>query len=226
MPERARKLIFLGAVIFALILLDKPFFGFKESFTASLGETLQKFFPNYELRERIRELEQENENLKLTVFNMSIQGENKIKVYSSYPFNDKSQIYIAAGEDRNIKVGDLATYGQGILVGKVIRVLQDASIIQTIFDPDWKMAVRVGDREVDALFSGGNELTLSLISKDAPLKPGDLVITASRDLVYGLEAGRIKTVEEISATPFKKAVLEPSFKLSELKDVKISKISH
>ncbi len=94
-------------------------------------------------------------------------------------------------------------------------------MVDTIFDPDWEIAVRIGEKQVDALFHGGNKLKVGLIPSDADISVGQMVMTSGSGLPYGLEIGKIKEIKTFAGNPFKEAVVEPAIRLSELKDVEI-----
>jgi len=210
-------LIALVAVfVYSRPVIDAKFFG------ASLVGGFAGYFSNdNELRNRIAELEKENEDLKVQIFNQNIAIENSVKVYSSYPFNGKKDIVIAAGTDKGVKKDNVITSGKNVLVGKVKEVLDSSSVVNTIFDPDWEIAVRIGEKQVDALFHGGNELKVGLIPSDADISVGQMVMTSGSGLPYGLEIGKIKEIKTFAGNPFKEAVVEPKIRLSELKDVEI-----
>lgn len=208
--------VLLGAVIYDRSFSDSKFF-----LSSAISHFFDGFTPTALLEGKIAALEEENENLRLQIFNQSIFVKDKVRVYSSYPFNTKKEIVIAGGADRGVNEGDVVTYGGGILVGYVSQVSPRSSIVKTVFDPGLQMPVRVGKSETDALFTGGNELTLSLIPESAQISLNDIVLTASRNLPYGLEVGRIKTIEDVKGTQFKKAVVESSFNLQDLKNVTV-----
>jgi len=142
-------------------------------------------------------------------------------VYSNYPFNSRSQLAIASGRDDGIIEGDVVVIFGDILVGQVIKVFDSSSIVTTIFDPSWEMAVRIGDDEIDALLKGGNELTLTLIPKDEFVEEGDKIIAASQGFPYGLEIGLVQNIKDSGGDVFKEAIVKPSFQVSELRDVAI-----
>ena len=173
------------------------------------------------LRTRIQELEKENENLRMQIFKDSIIEPRAIKVYSTYPLNNSRTIAIAAGETDGIKEGDIITYGKNILIGKVEKVFKKYSIVNTIFDPAWKMEVRVGVNEVDGLFTGGNRMTISLVSNKAQISKDDIVFTSGFGFPYGIEVGRVKKIEEKTTAPLKEAILEPVIQLEDLRNVSV-----
>ena len=168
----------------------------------------------------LKQLQLENADLKAQAFNNEVMGD-KIKVYSTYPFNNPTEILIAAGTDKNIKVGDVVTFGKTLFVGKVSLVFGDYSVVDTIFDPRMKIAVRVGAKEAAALFRGGNNPQLTLLSRDSGIAADDFVYTAQKDFKYGLEVGKVKRIVDTLGDPVKSADVEPEFQLKDLRDVQI-----
>ena len=223
MKIRSWKVV-LGVLLLLLaffLFFSNTFFLSKLSFTSSLNGFPGSLSGTNNLENRIAELEKENKNLKFQLLNEKLKKPGSVKVYSAYPFNNRGEVAIAAGANLGIKVGDVITYGDNILVGKVTKVFESYSTLITIFDPSWKISVRVGEHEVDALMQGGNELTITLIPQEAEIRDGDLVITASGEFPYGLGVGVLKNIKSAPGNAFKEAILEPSFQLKQLKDVSI-----
>lgn len=212
-----RKVIFgvLVILLFTILISDR-FFASKLGFVSFLNRLTPA-----EESARMAELEKENQNLKLQLLNQKTRKVHTFKVYSAYPFSNRGEISIAAGSRDGIKTGDVVTYGEGILVGKVIKVSESISIVKTIFDPSWRSTVRIGEAEIDALFEGGNEPSVTLVPPEAEIKDGELVITASDDLPYGLGMGTLTNIRTAPGNAYKEATLEPSFQLKNLKDVSI-----
>jgi len=192
----------------------------KLQFSASISGFFSSLRTDNKLKDRILELEKEIKDMKTGA--LAAQAPAKtVKVYSSYPFNNASEIAIAAGADAEVVENEVITYGKRLLVGKVKRVFSGYSVVTTLHDPGWEMAVRIGPYEVDGLFTGGNRLMVRLIPKNGEIKEGDLAVAASAGFPYGLNLGSIKTISEDSSTGFRTATLEPSVKLSELRNVSI-----
>lgn len=214
-----KKFAAAGAILLltGMFIYTKPIFNLKLSASSFFGSIVSFGSSNFE--ERIKELERENAFLKEELKNTSDIEIESIKVYSSYPFNSRSEIAIAAGGSEGIQIGDIATFGGDALVGRVTRVSQSSSIVTTIFDPTQEIAVRIGDREIDALLHGGNELNLTLIPFEEEVQAGDVVRVASEGFPYGLEVGTVREVKEGEEGVFKEAVLSPSFSLKKLRDV-------
>jgi rod shape-determining protein MreC len=174
-----------------------------------------------DLSRQLDELKQENAALRVQLLSQNIFKPSTVEVYSSYPLNSKREIAIAAGSSNGVREGDAVTWGEKVLVGKVISVSKNSSIVATIFDPSWEMAVRIGANEINALFKGGNTPTVTLIPHDGIIQSGDIVITASKDFPYGLEVGKIKDIKDTAGTSFREANIETEIQLSDLRHVTI-----
>lgn len=179
------------------------------------------FTPYTDLRERIKTLETENNDLKNRIFNESMRSGASAKVYSSYPFNQRCDIVIDEGSAEGILMGAYVTYGETALIGRVKEVREHTSVVETVFGSEWEMSVRIGEKEIDGLFHGGNTLIVDLIPKEAEVKEGDIIVTASSEFPYGLEVGHVGSIEEMLGEPFKKVTVIPPVRLGELRNVEI-----
>jgi rod shape-determining protein MreC len=170
-------------------------------------------------------LKRENEELRAQIQKSQISNNDYllIKVFSTYPFNIKNQITINAGEKQGIKKSAAVILKQDILVGQVVEVFENYSVVRTIFDPDWQLPVRIGKDEINALFQGGTEPKVNLIDKEKPLQVGDVVYSASKEFPYGLKIGEISEIKETSAGVFKEAILKMPFNVNELREINIIK---
>ncbi len=212
--------IILGvSFVFSGTLLDKS----KFELSASVTGFIDFLGGNKALKARVAELEKENEDLKVQIFNDNLLPSDTVKVYSIYPFNNVKEIAIAGGETALQAKDQVVTYGKNILVGKIQAVFEDHSVVETIFDPTFKVEVRVGESEADGLFTGGNILRLSLLSKKANIKVGDMVVTAAKGYPYGLEVGKVKEIKDNLGNPLKEAIVEPVIQLEDLRNVSIRK---
>jgi rod shape-determining protein MreC len=182
--------------------------------------------------DEVLRLKQENQNLqaqiqKLEIGNWKLEIPQEkflaVKVFSTYPFNVKNQITINAGEKQGIKKNMVTVLGQDILVGKVTEVFENYSVIQTIFDPNWQLPVRMGKEEVNGLFEGGNEPKVTMIEKEKEIKMDDVVYSASQEFPYGLKVGEVAKIKETAAGVFKEAVLKMPFNVGELREVNVIK---
>ncbi len=175
-------------------------------------------------------LKQKNQDLQAQLQKVLTLGDQPLeinkeylsaKIFSTYPFNTKNKITINLGEKQGVKKMMAVTIEKNILVGQIIDVFENSSIVQTIFDPDFQLPVRIGDKEIDGLFQGGSESKVVLIEKDKPLQINDIVYSASQEFSYGLKIGEITEIKDSAAGVFKEAILKMPFNVSELREVNV-----
>ncbi len=219
MTHRRHFIAILIAVLSLLILGGQFIFVPKLQISSGLNSFFTTFSPYADLKIRLVELERENADLRAQLLIENVNPQNSIQVYSSYPFNNRSEIAIAAGSNRGVSEGSIITYGENILVGRVKTVTPEVSVVTTIFDPSFETAVRIGEGGADALFKGGNELTLTLIAPTAVLEEGSAVYTASSDFPYGLTLGKLQNIERGEDGMYEEVRVEPAFEIKTLKDV-------
>src|SRR5581483_3409747 len=118
------------------------------------------------------------------------QNEIRAMVYSQYPFGFKNQIAVNAGSNEGVTLAKPATF-QGIFVGTVQSVSAETSIIQTVFDPSFKMPIRIGTKGIDALLIGGALPKATSIAKNATISTGDIVYAAAPGFPYGMPIGTV-----------------------------------
>jgi cell shape-determining protein MreC len=151
-------------------------------------------------------------------------------IYVRYPFNFKDEVLVSAGSAKGVAVGDkvVVPAGEGkaetgVLFGKVVQVFQDSALVQTLFDPDFQVGVRIGPAGEQALLKGGSEPLLTLIPKTAAVHGGEIVYAASRDYAYGLAIGSVNTVVPTRGGLLQEATLKFPYDISELRAVLITK---
>jgi rod shape-determining protein MreC len=169
---------------------------------------LQEQLSQYETIERdIVELRQENKILREQLgFSQTLQYEHvAAQVIGKDPGNIFSTIVIDKGSRQGIKtdmpVVALQDGFQG-LVGKVLVVSPNSSIVQPIVDPNCYVAARLQSSRYEGLVSGagaGQDLvTMSYVQKRArdEIKYGDLVITSGMNSIYpkGIYIGRVRSI--------------------------------
>ncbi len=143
------------------------------------------------------------------------------QVYSTYPLNYKNLLSINAGLADGVTVGMPVTAEGNILIGQIIEVSGSQSLVRTIFDKDWSLPVRIGAAEKDALLVGGQNPRLTLIDKNAEIHSGDVVVSAKKDLPYGLKVGEVAVVQQSVSSSFKEAGLIFSYDTKDLRKVSI-----
>ncbi len=147
------------------------------------------------------------------------------EVYARYPFSTRHELIIAAGAAHGVRAGApiFAPVHAALppLVGIVTDVRETSAVVRTLFDPDFRAAVRVGVSSADALLVGGPEPMITLIPKDATIQPGDIVVSASPELPLGTPVGMLGILEPASDQAFKNAHLILSYDHASLRVVRI-----
>lgn len=186
---------------------------------------IPKFLRNGDkIYEELQKLKLEKEALEAQFLVQAQKSENfkTGRVFSSYPFNNQNELFIALGRSDGIKESMPAVVDENIVIGQVIRVFEKYSIVRTIFDPEWRMSVRIGGRAADSLLVGGPEPMLTMIDKNKPIKEGDVVYSAVRGFPYGALIGKAGEVIISPSAVFQGAKLILPYDLNnELTEVKI-----
>lgn len=202
------------------------------SVIAAPRDFLYGFFRSGKLAREVVVLRRENEHLKALLLaselgNRIVSALGKryhtARVYSEYPFNNRSFITVNAGRNNGIREGaPVTTGGPAVFVGHVVQVFEEMSLVRTIADPEWGVPVRVGPEAIDALLVGGREPRLTLVGKDKKLLPDQVIYTASRDAPYGLTVGRVRAVYAAPSGALQEATVALPYEPTELTEVSIS----
>ena len=116
------------------------------------------------------------------------------RVHSTYPTNNRGLLVLNAGASHGVKPGMAVTVDGFTFLGVIEEVQESSSVVRTVFDTDWKLPVRVGPDAVDALLIGGRNPRLSLIVKSGNVTDGNNIVTASKEIPYGLKVGEVQGV--------------------------------
>lgn len=143
------------------------------------------------------------------------------KIYSSYPFNTRNLLTVNAGAKNGVAEGMPVSADGNFLLGGVFEVLENISIVRTIFDKDFSLSVRVGQKEANALLAGGQTPRLTLLEKSADIQSGDLVYSATRGFPYGMKIGEVGQVIVSPPGAFKEAELLLPYQINDLREVAI-----
>ena len=229
---RERWLIILLTIFIAILLLIKP------SLSSRVQAWLRMDAPRPQTTEK--QLLLENAALKSELITLEeirrVFGRGDLHavpalVYSRYPFNLKQELVVAAGSAQGVRAGDAvvipvdasssAHVTQVILVGKVSAVFSDTSVVQTIFDPRFQTAVRVGHNGAESLLVGGVTPHLTLIAKNASVNENDAVFSAVPEFPYGIAVGTAKDIHLQKDELFEEASLEAQYDVNNVKSVLI-----
>ncbi len=220
MKKKFSFLFILLAVELALLVF-KPFYGW--SIRALLA-------PTPGISSSGSGVTAENEMLKAKVAELeSIKAQIPQKtekytraiVYSRYPFNFKNELLLNVGSKEGILKGKAVTFG-GVLIGKVENVFEETSLVETVFNDSFQLAVRIGTGGVQALLTGGSTVSLGLISGTATVQKGDIVYSAAAGFPYGLPLGEIDGVRVSDDKLFQVATLAVPYDTGDIATVLIA----
>jgi rod shape-determining protein MreC len=121
-------------------------------------------------------------------------------------------IIIDIGSSDGIRRGMPVVTNQG-LVGRVDAVISNAARVQLITDPASSINIRLQNSKTDAMLNGSvsGDLTLDLISQDANVQPGDVVLTSGLGGGYpaDLLVGQVLNVRKRETELFQQATVQP-----------------
>jgi cell shape-determining protein MreC len=143
-------------------------------------------------------------------------------VYSQYPFGFKNELLVNVGANEGVATGSAATY-QGVFVGTVAHVFAESAVIQTVFDPSFKMAVRVGNDGVDALLQGGAYPDATSIAKGSAIASGNIIYTAAPGIPYGLPVAVVAATSTSPDNLFENASLNFAYDINNIQAIVIQK---
>jgi cell shape-determining protein MreC len=149
-------------------------------------------------------------------------NEIRAMVYSQYPFGFKNQLLVNAGTNSGVATGSAVMF-QGVFVGTVQSIFSDSAAIQTVFDPSFKMPVRIGNTGVDGLLVGGTDPKVTSIAKDAAIIEGDIVYSAAPALPYGLPIAIVSATSTSADNLFEQASLNFAYDINGIQTVLIER---
>jgi rod shape-determining protein MreC len=219
-----KKILIIAIFALVLILLvATPFFITKPQRTL---DAIAQIFSLPSILDEVIALKKENSELRGELVSLknsySLPQDPQYmhsRVFSLYPFNIKNRIYINLGGNGGIIAGQPVMFSKTVLLGQVSAVYGDSSEVITIFDPAYSLSVKIGEKGIDGLLSGGVTPEVGLIDRTKQVSTGDEIYSASKDLPYGLLIGTVKSVSEDSTGAFLKAQISLPYALSDVIDV-------
>ena len=192
------------------------------------NENLKK--ENMELKiqkERNQKILEENERLsKLLEMkeNTIYKGELKFaRVSFSDISNLNNKIFIDLGEKDGIKVDMIAVYGD-YLVGKIIDVDSDYSIVELITNPNSVISAKT-EADILGIARGSDEedglLYFQPSIVEDTLKKGEEIVTSGVSNIFpeGIKIGKIENIDDKENYNYKKITIKPAFESKDLKEL-------
>lgn len=133
-----------------------------------------------------------------------------------------SRFTISIGNDKGVTRAMTATVPQG-LVGQVIEVSRNKSVVLTLVDPDSRVGVTVAGRSANGTaFGMAPDRLRAEFPRNAQLQVGDLVSTGSIGGVYpsGIPIGTIESIQPLGENATTRSVIvKPAVDFSNLEEV-------
>jgi rod shape-determining protein MreC len=143
-------------------------------------------------------------------------------VYSRYPMNFRNELLVNAGANVGVTSGAAVMF-QGMLIGQVLKVFPDESLVQTIFDNDLKMPVRIGASGTDGLLQGGADPVVGSIANTAAVAPGAIVYSAAPGIPYAQPIAGVVATSTSADSLFQQATLSFPYDINNVETVLIMK---
>jgi rod shape-determining protein MreC len=133
-------------------------------------------------------------------------------------------VIIDRGSDDGLRKGMPVITQQG-LVGSIAAVTAGAARVQLINDPGSSINVILQQSDVEAVLNGQitGEIELNMISQNATVQPGDLVLTSGLGGNYpaNIVIGQVVTIRNEASSLFQTASVQPAVDFSQLEIVLI-----
>lgn len=173
---------------------------------------------NEELRTRVMELEEGNLEAARLRSLLDIHDALELesvgaRVIGGVTDSWSRTLTIDRGSRDGIALAMPVLAGSGLL-GQVVEVGPDASVVRLITDQRSGVAVFIQSNRAEGVVRGtiGDRLLLDYISDETTVTPGDVIITSGMGGVYpkGLVVGEVESVGEIGSSIFREIQVRPA----------------
>jgi rod shape-determining protein MreC len=178
-----------------------------------------------ELRYRLTELESQNQRMK-EILKVKVSPTDTgiwAAVIGRGADSWWNQLLIGKGSNDGIKAGSVVV-APGGLVGRVIHVSPNSSLILLVSDPNSQVGVVVSRSRFSGMLKGQSQNTaiLEFFERDPDVKVGDIVHTSQFSTLFpeNVPVGRIKSMN-LDKQPSPEAIVEFSTPLGLLDYVKV-----
>ena len=133
-------------------------------------------------------------------------------------------VIINVGSNEGVQRGMPVVTDKG-LVGRVDAVIAEAARVQLVTDAASAVNVRLQASKTEALLTGSTtgDLSLDMISQDATIQVGDVVLTSGLGGTYpaNILVGQVVSIHKLQSELFQQAALQPNVDFSLLQFVLI-----
>lgn len=124
-------------------------------------------------------------------------------------------IILNRGINDGIKLDSPVTSGDGVLVGRIIKVEENISFARVLSDNQSKIAATIlnNDHSLGIIEGGfGLSIKMNFIPRNENIITGDQIITSGLEMGMprGLIIGKVAAIENESYQPFQQAVITPA----------------
>lgn len=173
-----------------------------------------------ELRERLVELENQNQKLKELLGYVSSNSQKGIVA----PIVGRSadhwwqQVTLGRGRRDGIQVGDIVA-GTGGLIGRIVQVTDRTSRVLLISDPSSQVGVTISRTRYTGYMRGrtSGQAAMEFFDKVPDVRVGDVVATSSLSQLFpaGFPVGRVISID-LTKSPAPEAIIEITAPISYL----------
>ena len=136
-------------------------------------------------------------------------------------------VLLNKGIREGVSEGDVVVTAEGILVGKIQKVMQNFSRVLFVSDPEFKITARVIGSDTEGIARGAlnDGMYLDFVVQEDEIKEEDVLISTGNDLFpSALIIGSVDYIETNATQMFKKVRIRPAIKDIQLGRVLIIKI--
>jgi len=176
------------------------------------------------VKARIDDIESENDFLRRAI-HLSEKADYSIIYAGIFNLNfvpGGYNVLLNKGTRDGISEGDIVITAEGILVGKIEKVMQNFSRVIFISDPEFKITAKIMNLDTTGIARGAlNEgMYLDFIVQGDEIEKGDTLISTGDDLFPpALIVGFVDQIETNVAQIYKKVRIRPA-----IKDVRLGKV--
>ncbi|MEK7076409.1 MAG: rod shape-determining protein MreC [Patescibacteria group bacterium] len=176
------------------------------------------------LKAKIDDLENENDFLRRTV-RISQKFDHPVVYAGIFNLNFTPAGYnvlLNKGAQDGISEGDVVVTAEGVLVGKIEKVMQNFARVLFVSDPEFKVTAKVVSSGTSGIARGAlNEgMYLDFVVQEDEIKEEDMLMSTGNDLFPpALIIGSVDHIEANATQMFKKVRIRPA-----IKDVQLGRV--